>query len=527
MSRERIIVIGAGVGGLTAGVLLAARGHDVTLLERAGRVGGKLHEVFVDDHGPGIDAGPTVLTMADIIADVFAEAGSHIDKHLTLLPLDVLARHAWSDSPPLDLYADVERTVAAIGYFAGAKAARGYLDFCRDARRTYETLERTFIRASRPNFPQFMGRVLARGPAGMADLWKLQPYASLWSELGKYFDDQRLRQLFARYTTYCGGSPFATPATLMLVAHVEKCGVWSVEGGMQRIAQALADLAAGLGATVRTSTHVEAIRINGGRARGVTLAGGETLSADAVVFNGDVAALASGALGPAGVEAVGRRRLDRRSLSAFTVSLKARTRGLALARHNVFFGDDYRNEFDAVFKRGTLPKDATVYVCAQDRDAGAPGPDDDGTERLFCLVNSPATGDQRSFTAEEIDTCRREIFARLQRSGLTVDWEGQPQAVSTASDFHRRFPATGGALYGPAPHGWTASFRRASARTRLPGLYLAGGSIHPGPGVPMAALSGRQAADCLSADLASSRRFHPVAMPGGTSTASATTGATR
>jgi 1-hydroxycarotenoid 3,4-desaturase len=136
-------------------------------------------------------------------------------------------------------------------------------------------------------------------------------------------------------------------------------------------------------------------------------------------------------------------------------------------------------------------------------------------ERIFCLVNAPPTGDVRRFDPKEIEPCATRTFDHLARCGLRVAPEAM--TVTTPADFARLFPATGGALYGRAPHGWRASFQRPGVRTRLPGFYLAGGSVHPGPGVPMAALSGRAAAACLVADLASTRRSSPVAMRGGTS----------
>jgi 1-hydroxycarotenoid 3,4-desaturase len=522
MRSQRVIVIGGGIGGLTSAALLAAGGANVTLLERADQLGGKLREVIID--GRAIDTGPTVLTMRWLLDGIFAQLGTSLDAHLKLQPVEVLARHAWTSRATLDLFADEARSADAIGVFAGAAAAKGYRAFCADARRTYETLEAPFIKSQRPNLPQLIGRISQRGFSGIADLWKLEPYATLWAELGKYFTDPRLRQLFGRYATYCGGSPFETPATLMLVAHVEQRGVWIVEGGMQRLVDALATLARGAGATLLTGQEVEDIIVRNGRATGVRLAGGEVIEADAIVFNGDVAALTNGLLGPASRAAVSAGATGTRSLSALTFALVAPARGLPLVRHNVFFSDDYAAEFHNTFKRGRLPHAPTVYVCAQDR--GDTGQAATTPERLFCLVNAPANGDTNRITEEEVSQCQSSVFAHLQRCGLEVSLpqpsppRSQPAlAISTSSDFHRRFPATGGALYGPAPHGWMAAFNRAGTRTKLPGLYLAGGSIHPGPGVPMAMLSGQLAAQCLTADLASTRISRRAVMPGGTSTA--------
>jgi 1-hydroxycarotenoid 3,4-desaturase len=301
--------------------------------------------------------------------------------------------------------------------------------------------------------------------------------------------------------------------------------VWSVRGGMHAVAKAIAALGARHGVRQRYGQRVERLRLERGRVAGVVLAGGETLPADAVVFNGDPQALVQGLLGPELRRAVPPRRHAQRSLSALTWAIHAPTSGFPLVRHNVFFDDDYRSEFDDVFRARRLPRQGTVYVCAQDRgdDAAAPA----GAERLLCLVNAPADGDRRAFTPEETDPCETQSLALLRDCGLSLAPRPRQVRVTTPSDFERLFPASGGALYGTATHGWMSSFRRPGARSALSGLYLAGGGVHPGPGVPMAALSGLRAAEALTADLASMRRWHPVATSGGTSTPSAMTAGTR
>jgi 1-hydroxycarotenoid 3,4-desaturase len=303
----------------------------------------------------------------------------------------------------------------------------------------------------------------------------------------------------------------------MLIAHVERDGVWLVDGGMHRLAVALAELAAARGATLRYGAHVADILIQGGRASGVRLADGEQLAADAVVVNADVAAVAGGLFGVAASRGVAPVPPAGRSLSAMTWAMLAHTDGFPLVRHNVFFSDNYGAEFDDLFTRASLPADPTVYVCAQDRDDGA-APDPAAPHRLLCLVNAPPVGDARPLTATEIEQCETRMLSRLARCGLTVTGEPAKTLLTTPADFHRLFPATGGALYGQAVHGSMASFRRPGARSRLPGLFLAGGSTHPGAGVPMAALSGRLAATGVLADLTSPSVSRRTAMRGGTST---------
>ncbi len=516
MGEDKVVVIGAGIGGLVAAALLAARGLDVTVVESAAHPGGKMRNVSAG--GASIEAGPTVFTMRHLFEEIFDEAGSSFASHITTTRATTLARHSWAEGDTLDLHADHAESRDAIGRFAGAAEARGFDAFSAEAARIHATLYGSFMRRPRTS-P--IGLTWRLGLSRLAELQATRPYETLWSALGGHFRDPRLMQLFGRYATYCGSSPFKAPATLMLIAHVEASGVWLVEGGLHRIAQALADVAHYHGARFRYNTNVAAILTQSGRAAGVALDCGEQIAADSIIANADPSALADGRFGKAAMRACRTLKPPARSLSALTWAVLADTGGAPLQRHNIVFSEDYAREF-ADLANGRLPGSPSVYVCAQDRNAQGFAPR--GPERLQIIVNAPPRGDAPdSLTQTEIDTCETRMLSFLQRSGLCVRWKPEARVLTTPVDYESRFPSTGGALYGRASHGWAASFLRPGSKTRIPGLYLAGGATHPGAGVPMAALSGRLASHALMQDRTSMRLFHPAAIAGGMSTPSATT----
>ena len=487
-AAKKIVIVGAGMGGLAAAIRLSAAGLAVTLIETQPGPGGKMR-TQPSLAGP-VDAGPMVLTLRGVFDDIFASANARLEDHITLIPQPVLARHWWLDGSQLDLHADPGATAAAIASFAGSRAEGEFIRFDRLSARLYAAFDAPMMRSAKPRLAAIAWNAFCTPRSWPA----LVPGRSLARQLATGFSDPRLRQLFGRYSTYVGGAPDLSPAVLALIWQAEARGVWAVQGGMHRLAQAMADIAARQGVDLCYGLTVRRIERQGPRVAGVVLSDGRSLKCDAVVFNGDPAALLAGVLGNGPQTALRPNAAHPRSLSAWVWAFAASPSGADLIHHNVFFGGDPVQEFGPIAK-GQMPDDPTLYICAQDRAAGKP-PD---LERFEIIMNGPA---KTTLTTGEVDQCRAKTFPQLARFGLTFDQAPPDTALTTPSGFAALFPGSQGSIYGRSPHGTLASFQRPTARTGLAGLYLAGGGAHPGAGVPMAALSGKHAAEAILKDLA-------------------------
>ena len=514
MAQElpKIVIIGAGIGGLAAALRLSHQGCDVTVLDMHGAAGGKMRTV-ASDAGP-IDAGPTVLTMRPVLEALFADVGENLDEHVTLQPLETLARHYWDDGAKLDLSADPAQSLANVTSAFGAKAAREFTRFSNRAARLFAAFDAPMMRTTTPD-QMAVTKTVLRNPFLISDM---APHRTMAGLLKSSFSDTHLAQLFGRYATYVGGSPYASPAILSLIWQAEAQGVWSVKGGMHQLAQCIAKCAKARGTAFHYDTQATRITQQNGRTSGVQTAKAH-FPADIVLFNGDPRALHTGLLGEGVKTAVQEEHVFPRSLSAFVHAFAAEPSGVELAHHTVFFGHDPKAEFAALAK-GEMPTDATLYLCAQDHGHKAA----DALQRFEIIMNGPPV---LRDAHKEKPPCQTQIFARLQQFGLTFSPTPGPDALTTPQGFDQLFPASNGSLYGRSPHGLTAAFKRPTARTPIPGLYLCGGGTHPGAGVPMATLSAAHAAAAIMTDHASTLTSPQTATRGGTLTGSATAGPKR
>jgi 1-hydroxycarotenoid 3,4-desaturase len=492
---------------------LSHAGYDVHVYEQHAAPGGKMRTV-PSTAGP-VDAGPTVFTMRPVFDALFDRVGLSLDAELTLTPSNVLARHQWQDESTLDLLTDQGASEQAVADFAGGDEAQRFAAFTKRANLLFDAFDAPVMRSPAPSA---LSVTKAVAPRALGLMSAMAPLSTLWSALGRQFTDPRLRQLFGRYATYVGGSPLLSPAILMLIWASEQRGVWRVQGGMHQLAVTLERLARANGATFHYNTSVARVIAPGDTIEGIALSTGETIKTSKVLFNGDPSALGSGLLGAEGAPAAPALRQKERALSAWVWTWASEVTGFPLSHHTVFFGARSEDEFSDLFRGRQTPRDPTLYICAQDR------PNATGPERLQIIMNAPADGDRHIPSPQERETCQTIVSQRLAQAGLMLSTA--PSGLTTPDQFATLFPGTGGALYGAHPHGPLKTFSRPTARSRIKGLYLAGGGCHPGPGVPMAALSGQHAAAAIMADHALTSASIPMATPGGISTGSATMAAT-
>ncbi|WP_091372020.1 NAD(P)/FAD-dependent oxidoreductase [Geodermatophilus sp. DSM 45219] len=487
----RVAVVGAGLGGLAAAARLAALGHAVTVLEQAPQVGGKLGWYARDGHG--FDTGPSLVTLPQLYRDLFAATGGPLEDAVDLVRLDPAVAYRFADGTPLAVPGEAAAVPDALDAALGAGAGAQWAALTARAAEMWRVTEQPFLRS-----PLAGAATLARLARSASDVATVAPWQTLRGLGTAHLHDPRLRTLLDRYATYSGSDPRRAPAVLATVPYVEQAfGSWYVRGGLRRLAEAVAQRAVERGAVVRTGTAVERVLVEGGRAAGVRLTGGEVLRTDVVVSGADAAALYADLLPSSRSTRGVRRDLARStpSLSGFVLLLALRGRTPGLAHHTVLFPGDYDAEFDAVFGVGRhrgAPQpvgDPTVYVSAPDDPATRP---DDDSESWFVLVNAPRHDPAGGVDWDApglADRYARQVLDVMARRGLDVRDRVRWCVPRTPADLERDTRSVGGSIYGTSSNGARAAFLRPGNASPVPGLFLVGGSSHPGGGLPLVALS--------------------------------------
>jgi phytoene desaturase len=467
----------------------------VTLVERNEQLGGKLARRSVD--GFTFDTGPSLLTLPHVFDELLAHAGTTLAEAVDLDRLDPICRYEWPEGAPGgaatfdhradrgDAVAEVERALPGQGAAFDRWLAHG--------RSVWEVAERSFFSG-----PLESPLALARRMQRPGDLLAIDPLRTLSGRAARTFDDPRLIQWAGRYATYSGSAPALAPATLACIPWIEQAfGAWHVRGGLAVLADALAAALVRVGVEVRTGTPVDGIRADATAVRGVRLVDGTAIDAQVVIANVDATHLYADLLPDRAL----LRRTLRAPLSssgfALLLGVESRPGGPpAPAHHTISFSADGPGEFRQLTRARQAPHDPTIYVC--NTSATDPTTAPAGWESWFVLVNVPP-GPSVDWDAEA-DRYRDHLLGLLAARGHDVAGRLRTCEVITPLDIAAATRAWQGAIYGTSSNGRRAAFLRPANRGPRRGLYLAGGSSHPGGGLPLVAMSGRIVADMVAAD---------------------------
>jgi phytoene dehydrogenase-like protein len=528
--RKRAVVIGAGFGGLAVAGRLQAQGFDVVVFEQAERIGGKLG-LFERD-GYRFDTGPSIVTLPDVYRDLWASMGANFDADITLRRLDPIARYRFGDGTWLDASADEDAFAVNLEKLRPGNAAEMRSFFSR-AEAIWEATRGPFL--ERPLHGAKSLLPLARK---VGDLRTIAPWRTLRSLTRSYITDDRLVSFIDRYATYTGSDPRKAPSALASIPFVERnFGGWYVEGGLVRLGEMLAKRCMDLGVVIRCATPVASILTEAGRAGGVVLASGETVTADVVVANADAHHLYTDLLhapAPAPEPETGSETKLRRwvgdwssriagigkpsvemarnsalrglrsaqpSLSGFVICCAVEGRTSGLAHHTVLFPERYDDEFDALFGRQPqLVRNPTIYASVPDDSAVAPP----GCEAWFMLVNAPRHSPHDASAGIDwnvpglADGYADTILDQMAERGIDIRARIKFRELRTPAELERRTRAVGGSIYGTSSNGMRAAFLRPKNQSAIPGLYLVGGSSHPGGGLPLVTLSAQIVAELIA-----------------------------
>lgn len=479
MSARQAIIIGGGLGGIATALRLAHNGWHVSLFEKNDTLGGKMNRWR--SGGFSFDTGPSLITMPWVFAELYEALGQKLEDHLLLSPVHPSASYVFDDGFRFQVSSSLPEWLSTLETIEPGSTA-GFFSFMRLGSRIFELSRHTF---------------LSRAPSERPDLAALMamrhfPLRHAWGAyhraIAHFFKSPYLRQLYNRFPTYVGSSPYRIPATLLLIPYIEHAfGGWYVSGGLYRIIEPLHALANSLSVEIHSNSRVSQIlRDPLKRITGIALENGARYEADVVVMNGD-ASMARSLLGENEVPPM--PPVDR-SLSGFILLLGLRRRLPQQEHHTVYFSADYQREFCQLFDQRVFPDDPTVYVSMpsqMDRSICTT----DG-ETLFIMANAPANDGEmwdEAFTLQ----VRKRVLARLHKGGLALnDEDVAASAIWTPQRLAQAYDMPGGVIYGTNSHGWKNAFQRPPNRDRrYRGLYYVGGSTHPGGGTPTVLMSAK------------------------------------
>jgi len=491
-----IVVIGAGIGGMSAAARLAKAGHEVTIYENSDRSGGKCRTEWFGDYA--FDTGPSLLTLPAVYRDLFLKTGKRIEHVLNIKPVDPAFNYHFSDGSSVlfpnlsnpNTYNEIEKSY-------GLVASNQWKELIDRAERMWEVSREPFIESELNSIFSLLKRKNL-----LRDIKEIAPFTSLRKLSEKLKLDPHLQMIVDRYATYTGSDPRSAPAVLLTIAFVESTfGAWHIEGGVGQLSTALEQRCSDLGVKFKFNTLVSQILVNNNHATGIKTSDGKEFKADLVVANSDAEYIYNKLL----ANNVNAARSERRKLKFATKSLSgfslllgldnSKGKAFPIDHHNVYFPNNYDAEFDDVFTKQIPVQDPTIYICAPKDPHMTKG---ENKEAWFVLVNAPrhqvdGGWDWREGGAEY----GQKIIKKLDALGLNVSSRLDFMKYRTPADLENYAMAPGGSIYGSSSNSAASAFLRTKNRSKIKGLFCVGGSSHPGGGLPLVGISAEIVANAI------------------------------
>ena len=492
ISSSTVAVVGAGIAGLSAAIRLAVAGKKVIVFEQNSYTGGKV--TAFEQKGFRFDMGPSLFTLPHLVDELFELAGKNPRAYFNYHTHAEVCRYFWDDGTKLTMYPSIEKNEAAVASVFGPSEAKQLRDYFEKAKRKYDLTAPFFLEKSLHRASTFLTPAVVKV---LAEIPKLGLFSTLHEENEKAFRTPKLVQLFNRYATYNGSSPYQTPGIMQMITHLEhSLGAHFPMGGMHEISQSLTRLAVDLGVRFELETRVEEFLIEYKSITGL-VAGGKTWEVDQLVCNTDVKH-AYNYLMPEKVKRPKKTLEQEPSSSAliFYWGLSAQFPELDL--HNIMFSENYETEFKQIQSNGPFWEDPTVYIHISSRLEPTDAPKD--KDSWFVMVNTPY--DQGQDWDVIVPLVREKVLERISKVlGTSIEPLIEMEEVLRPQDIEQRTSSIGGALYGTSSNDRMAAFLRHSNKSNsVKGLYFCGGSAHPGGGVPLCLLSGKIASEWLIED---------------------------
>jgi phytoene desaturase len=488
--RPEAAVIGAGVAGLASAIRLAAKGYNVSVYEQAGHAGGKISQLR--NQGFRFDTGPSLFTMPWLVDELFELAGENPREHLNYVKLPSSCKYFWDDGTIINAWDDVENFAFEVEEQTGVRM-KNILAFLEKSRRLYDITSEVFIFNSLHSWKNWLS---AHFRKSMLYLNELDAFTTMHNRNLRWFSHPKVVQLFDRYATYNGSSPYLAPATLNIIAHLEhNTGAFFPVRGMYSIAESLRELAERQGVKFHFRSPVEQIVMQNKQVQGIRV-NGEMISSDVVVSDADVRNVYNNLLPghelPAGV------RKSEPSSSALIFYWGIGRQFPEIETHNILFANDYKAEFDHLFNTRTLSPDPTVYLFNSCRMVEGDAPE--GMENWYVMINAPHNHGQDWNSM--IPEVRRNIINRINHV-LKINIEDHIlfEHIADPVTIERETGSYGGSLYGSSSNNPFAAFlRHPNFRKQMKGLYFTGGSTHPGGGIPLCLASAKIAVSMVSGE---------------------------